>query len=159
TIIAPPPMPSGGVPEMVEDIFGWGADAWAVGTRGSLFRHLAGSWVEPTSQRPDLILGLWAAGGAAYAVGTGGTVLYSSGNGFAAGGLGGDQRTVNGVWGAAKNDAWAAGDAGLMVHLVGGTGTAVAAGTTQGLNGIGGSAADDIWAVGAGGTIVHFAGA
>ena len=56
------------------------------------------------------------------------------------------------------DDAWAVGEAGVMLHYSGGKWTIGPQVTTQPLNGIDMLSATDGWAVGDGGTILHFTG-
>src|SRR5262249_35052530 len=120
------------------------------------YRHVAGQWIGPSSARPTQISAIWAGNGVALAAGTGGTVIRSTGADFAPVALGTEIRDGRGVWASSATDGWVAGQAGLMVHITGGPGGAVAAGTQANLAAVSGPAADDVWAVGDGGPIVHF---
>ena len=67
--------------------------------------------------------------------------------------------TLYAVWGSGRDDVWAVGDAGTMVHGDGILWSAVPAVTPRALRSIWGSARNDVWAVGDTGTILHFDGA
>jgi len=52
------------------------------------------------------------------------------------------------LWGFSASDAWAVGQAGVLVHWNGSTWTAVSSGTTAKLSGLRGAASNDVWAAG-----------
>jgi hypothetical protein len=62
------------------------------------------------------------------------------------------------LWGASRDDVWAVGAAGTIVHWDGRAWSAVASPTQVELRGIWGSAANDVWAVGAAGAILRWNG-
>jgi hypothetical protein len=66
--------------------------------------------------------------------------------------------TVAGVWGAAPNDVWAVGGAGVLFHWDGTAWSRVASPTTTNLYAVWGAAPNDVWAVGDHGTVLHYDG-
>src|SRR5262249_19446717 len=152
-----PNAPGNPTREALDDIWGWGTDAWIAGAQGSLYRLKGKDWVYVSSPRPATLLGIWIGGPAdRFAVGTEGTILRWSGSSWDRISAAGDTRAMNAVWGSGGNDVWAAGEQGLMSHYTGGAPVSVASGTFQTLNALSGTAADDVWGVGAGGAIVRF---
>ena len=65
--------------------------------------------------------------------------------------------TLNAVWGVGKNDVYAVGEWGTVLHYNGSTWTSMASGTTATLNGVWGSGKDDIFVAGSG-VVVHYDG-
>src|SRR5919198_4792663 len=66
--------------------------------------------------------------------------------------------TLNSVWGSARDDVWAVGLFGTILHWDGTAWSASSSGTPNHLLGVWGSASTDVWAVGGGGTILHWDG-
>ena len=66
---------------------------------------------------------------------------------------------LNAIWGLRKNDLWAAGAGGEVLHSDGSRWRGVAVPTESHLTGIFGLAADDFWIVGGDGTILRYDGA
>src|SRR6185503_17543888 len=63
------------------------------------------------------------------------------------------------VWVNARDDAWAAGEGGMLMHWDGASWTTVPLETTVSLLGLWGTARDDVWVVGDKRTVLHFDGA
>jgi hypothetical protein len=61
------------------------------------------------------------------------------------------------VWGSSRDDVWAVGDKGVILHFDGRTWKVSNSGTEKNLTGVHGSG-PDVWAVGEGGITVHFDG-
>ncbi|MBL8950426.1 MAG: hypothetical protein JNK82_06595 [Myxococcaceae bacterium] len=66
--------------------------------------------------------------------------------------------SLRGMWGAARDDAWAVGAAGTVVHYDGVRWATVDAGTTADFTAVAGASASDVWAVGDFGASMHFDG-
>jgi hypothetical protein len=67
--------------------------------------------------------------------------------------------TLEAVWGAARNDLWAVGDKGTILHgTAPGQWRSFPSPTTAHLYALWGARADSIWAVGAGGAAIHWDG-
>lgn len=64
-------------------------------------------------------------------------------------------QVFNAVWGAAADDVWAVGNAGLVAHWNGATWSKVDIGTTADLQAVSGSWAGSVWVAGRQGTIRH----
>jgi hypothetical protein len=64
---------------------------------------------------------------------------------------------LNGVWENARDDAWAVGNYGVIMHWDGASWAFAPSGTTAGLRAVWGRAANDVWAVGDG-TTLHWDG-
>ncbi|HEY8079946.1 MAG TPA: hypothetical protein VIF62_37700, partial [Labilithrix sp.] len=65
---------------------------------------------------------------------------------------------LRGLFCRAKDDAWAVGTNGTIVHWDGMGWSTATSNTNHILNAVGGSAADDVWAVGEVGTLLHWDG-
>jgi hypothetical protein len=63
-----------------------------------------------------------------------------------------------GVWGTGRDDVWAVGYGGTILHWNGTVWSSVPSGSTAFLSVPWGTAADDVWAVGSGGAILHWNG-
>ena len=80
--------------------------------------------------------------------------------------VGGDATAMNqntslnfhGTWGSAKNDWFAVGEKGLIMHYDGQAWTPMNSGVTVDLNDVWGSDSSNVFAVGKSGTIVHYDG-
>src|SRR5262249_56005129 len=110
-----PSAPGNPTREALDEIWGWGTDAWIAGTQGSLYRLKGGDWVYVSSPRPATLLGIWIGGPAdRFSVGTAGPVLRGSGSGRDRISAAGDTRAMNAGWGSGGNDGWAAGAQGVI---------------------------------------------
>jgi serine/threonine protein kinase len=65
---------------------------------------------------------------------------------------------LEGVWGSARDDAWAVGERGAILHWDGQRWSRVESGSVADLYAVRGSARDDVWATGDWGTILHWDG-
>ncbi len=65
---------------------------------------------------------------------------------------------LKGVWGSGRNDVWAVGARGTILHYDG-SWQAVESGTTANLMAVSGTSATDVWFVGRKGTVIHYDGA
>jgi hypothetical protein len=65
---------------------------------------------------------------------------------------------ATGIWGTARDDVWAVGNAGLIAHWDGHAWTTVPGLRKSNLYAVGGSGRDDVWAVGYVGTALHWDG-
>ena len=65
---------------------------------------------------------------------------------------------LQGIWGPSKNDLWAVGSQGTILHFDGAGWRAAASGTQQTLLAIWGTAKNDVFAVGTAGLVLHYDG-
>ncbi len=65
------------------------------------------------------------------------------------------RRAFTSVWGTSKDDVWAVGSAGTVLHFDGAAWTTPSVETTRTLSSVGGSGPDDVWIVGTYGTVYH----
>jgi hypothetical protein len=65
------------------------------------------------------------------------------------------RRALTAVWGTSKNDVWAVGSAGTILHFDGSDWKSASVDTTRTLFSVGGSGPDDVWVVGTYGTLYH----
>lgn len=63
-----------------------------------------------------------------------------------------------GLWGSDRDDVWAVGNSGTLLHGDGLLWTTTASVTSLALRGVWGSSRDDVWAVGESGTLLHYDG-
>jgi hypothetical protein len=62
------------------------------------------------------------------------------------------------IWGASRDDVWAVGDKGIILHFDGKAWKVSNSGTIKNLTGVHGTGQADVWAVGDGGITLHFDG-
>jgi len=118
------------------DVYGFGAgDVWAVGPAGRILHYNGSSWssrrYDGSSVRSEP-LDAW--------VNPQGT-LY-----------------LWGVWGAAANDVFVAGDSGTVLHWNGAAWARMSTGTTAGLRRVWGNSGRDVYVSGEAGTLLHYDG-
>ncbi len=65
------------------------------------------------------------------------------------------RRALTAVWGSSKNDVWAVGSSGAILHYDGATWTAVPSGTTRTLLSVAGAGPDEVWIVSTFGTVLR----
>jgi len=118
------------------DVYGFGArDVWAVGQDGNILHYDGTAWsgfrYDGASVYPQG-LGVWT---------NPARNLY-----------------LWGVWGAAANDLFVAGDDGTVLHWNGATWSRMNTGTTVGLRRVWGTSGRDVYVSGEGGTLLHYDG-
>ncbi|WP_146646573.1 hypothetical protein [Labilithrix luteola] len=65
------------------------------------------------------------------------------------------RRALTSIWGTSKDDVWAVGSAGTVIHFDGTQWTSTPVDTTRTLFSVGGSGPNDVWIVGTYGTVYH----
>jgi hypothetical protein len=118
------------------DVYGFGAgDVWAVGPAGRILHFDGTAW---SARRYD------------------GASVYSQSLEVWVD----PQRTLYlwGVWGAAANDVFVAGDSGTVLHWNGAAWARMSTGTTVGLRRVWGSSGRDVYVSGEAGTLLHYDG-
>lgn len=151
------------VNESYHAVWGSGAgDVYIVGTTGTILHSVnsGATWTKQTSGTMENLLGVWGTPGGAevWVVGTTGTILHTANAGANwTAQASPNARDLWSVWGTSAANVYAVGDAGTVIHSVGGMWSAQAANSNQLLTGIWGSGANDLYVTGWGGTILHSA--
>jgi hypothetical protein len=134
-------------------------DVWLMGSRGLTFHKTATGWSKVDSGVTSPLSGVWSAGpDAAYAVGP---LAFLRWDGRSWRPVSDDPNVAIGlraVWGSSRDDVWAVGTDGAMVHLQNGQVTRAERVTQSHLVSLWGSAPDDIWAGGEG-VLLHYGAA
>ncbi|HKP74467.1 MAG TPA: Ig-like domain-containing protein [Longimicrobiaceae bacterium] len=118
------------------DVYGFGAnDVWAVGPSGRILHYDGSAWSGRRFNGDSVYaepLGVWE---------NPSRNLY-----------------LWGVWGAAANDVFVAGDSGTVLHWNGAAWSRMSTGTTVGLRRVWGTSGNNVYVTGEAGTLLHYDG-